>query len=257
MIVIVGGTADDTLAARRRMFHLCERTPLYCRFPNRAQGHPSRSRTTSCTHGTSPNPDASRHEPVIQDEQRYNIFFVGEDGKPIPNARLYLYEMVKDGFLRAIYRDREMNTSATFTCDTLPKEFLIGVTDSQNFYKRFWRSQDIVIRRGNNTLKLEKSGVVSLVFSAVDLAIAQQQARSPVVMYYKQSANGTYEVAGGIGGWPRPGLPIEIDGLSPGEYRFELKPSAEAQIAFWKSDSVQVAAGKVTSLVDLKAAAPK
>ncbi len=223
-------------------------------------------------------------------ERRYTIQFLGEDGKPVPNARFYLYERRNGEFNRALFRGHRLNAEATIELESMPAEFTIGVVSSESFYYWFCESpfmprhvvtvwnmshligspgavlrvplvgmlllatrDSIVIKPGQNVIQVEQSGTVSFTFAEVD-----PQIRNPLVVpCFRQFAIGGcsfYMPHGGIGIFLEAHNPFEFEGLRPGKYKFELKKEYESDDLYWSKGNVVVQKGKRTKLDGLKAA---
>lgn len=178
-----------------------------------------------------------------KDDGKYSIQFVGEDGKPIPEAFVFLDETEKGILKKAIFRNRRLNDLATLHLDEIPNEFIIGVVSSRNFYHKFIPSSKLSIKPGKNTIKVEKSGSVILRFKTVGFTELQ---KGNVLPYYLKS-DGTYVLEGGIGlGSLWSSRPITVQGLLPGTYRFEVKDEYDGKDVIWRSSDVIVKKGAGT-----------
>jgi hypothetical protein len=130
----------------------------------------------------------------------YTIEFRGEDGKPLPHAKFYLYDMTGGQFKEALFRHHELGPDAKIELKEIPEAFTLGVVDRENFYKQFWYAGQIKLVPGQNSIRVAKTGVVSIEFGFIDPKIANPL----VVPYYRRGANGQYEQVSGIGILSRP-----------------------------------------------------
>lgn len=195
----------------------------------------------------------------------YVIQFVGENGKPIPDARFYLYEKAEGRFQKALYRGYGLGDAAEITIQSLPDEFTIGVASHEHFYEQFWDGkgrtlkplfpcyEPVNLSPGRNVIRVEQTGGVSITFAHVDQEIQNQRENSPVLPYYYRSAKGEYVLCGGIGIWPAVGKPILIHGLPPGDYKFELKPNYDSNDVFWVVSDIAIRKRNVTEIKNVGA----
>ncbi len=178
------------------------------------------------------------------DDQPYVIEFQGEDGKSIPHAEFYLYELHKGQFRQALFRGHSLGVDAKIELKEMPEEFMLGIADRQSFYHQFWYAGQIKIVRGLNSIRVTKTGVVTIDFGFVDPKIPNPL----VVPYYRRNEKGNYVQVSGIGIFLGPGRPFEIEGLAPGDYKFELKEDYQSPNVYWQASDVVVKAGEVTKL---------
>ena len=210
-----------------------------------------------------PAPDVAKNSPPApasrgDDKPRpYSITFIGEDGQPIRDAKFFLYETRGGDFWRALFRFHKLSRNATIVVNELPAEYEMGIASDKYYYHRFWQPGAIELARGDNVVRVEQTGAVSLLFSHVDGAIRRQQLISPVILSFRKNDDAEYELCGGIGGWPDVGDPIDIPGLSAGIYKFQLKSTFEAENSFWEVEDVPVSKGQIRLLGDLKAVADR
>lgn len=182
----------------------------------------------------------------------YELRFIGEDRKPINDAQIFLYELNNGEFLRAIYRAHPLAIDSTISIEQLPREFEIGIVSKSHYYEKWWKSSETKLEEGLNILQAEQSGTVEVTFLAASPAEDSKDIRGPFVLpYYRRSPSGEYELVSGIGVFLKDGRkPIEIGGLPPGDYKFELKEAYSSSTAYWTLENVVVKKGATTRIKD-------
>jgi hypothetical protein len=180
------------------------------------------------------------------------VEFLGEDGKPISEASFYLYELKEGRFHNAIFRDYSLGKSSQVELQGLPDDYMIGLVSRSNYYKKFWKKDEINLNTGLNKVSMEKSGVVSFDFVYIDKNIPQ-----PIVIaFYRKGKNGVFKLVGGEGLLGGNKMTFEVDGLVPGQYQFELKDTYDSDKTYWRSADTVVKEAEVVYLKHLFAESP-
>lgn len=192
-------------------------------------------------------------------DESYTFQFVGEDGKPVSNCFFMLVDDTKWPTFeqeRVLYREKSLGPEATITIKTLPVSFWMQVKKPSEYYDSTWRRWQLMLPPGKHVLKMEKTGIAEFEFE-VDRPQEFWVQEGPVVLAaYRKSFAGDYVSWGGIGLLGVDGVPRQITGLAPGEYKFELRKEYTGDRVYWSQDKVLVKGGETTSLRNLKVKCP-
>jgi hypothetical protein len=172
--------------------------------------------------------------------------FIDESGRPLPNAKFYLYQMQGDTFVKAIHRHSRLDGTARITVRDVPADFILGVQTQNEFYEKWWTPSDLSLSNGTVRLQVQKTGVIALRFGSFPPAYSDPL----VVSCSKVQTNGQYKEVSGIGMFFS-SEETPVGGLEEGLYRLQLKHNYEDDHAIWEEFNIMVRAGQRTTISNI------
>ncbi len=172
--------------------------------------------------------------------------FIDESGRPLSNAKFYLYKMQGDTFVKAIHRHSKLDGTARITVPDAPMDFMVGVQTQDEFYEKWWTPSDLALSNGTVRLQVQKTGIIAFRFSSFPPAYGDPL----VVSCSKMQTNGQYEHVSGIGIFFS-SEEAPIGGLGEGLYRLQLKHNYEDDHVIWEESDIKVRAGQRTTISNI------
>jgi tetratricopeptide (TPR) repeat protein len=181
------------------------------------------------------------------------IQILRENGTPLPDALVSLYEKKDDEFVKAHFRDIPVDHLAQFTVpssvfNTLPKGSEIFIHTPDGFYWQSVKTENLQIKRKSAKILVSKTGIIS----GTILKFPDEIGDPVLIEADKRGDNGKYTVVTGIGTELSIGYTFNINGLSSGVYKIQVKKSYDSSKAYFVKEGIKVVSGKKTDVGNME-----
>lgn len=190
--------------------------------------------------------DSRTDQPII-------IQILKEDGTPLSGALLTLIERKGDEFVKAHFRDMPVDSLGKFPVPSsvlngLPKGSELFIHSQDGFYWQSLEIHDLQVKENTAKILVIKTGVISGTVMKFP-----SEVRDPVVIEAdKKDKDGKYTVVTGIGIQLSIGHTFNINGLSPGVYKIQIKNAYDSPEAYFVKEGINVVSGKKANVGNIE-----
>jgi hypothetical protein len=181
------------------------------------------------------------------------IQILKENGAPLLGALVSLYEKKDDEFVKVHFRDIPVDHLGQFivpssVLNTLPKGSEIFIHSQDGFYWQSVKTENLQIKEKTSKILVSKTGIISGTIMKFP-----DEIRDPVVIEAdKKGDDGKYTVVTGIGIQLSIGDTFNINGLSSGVYKIEVKKSYDSSEVYFVKEGIKVVNGKKTNVGNME-----